>query len=160
MLNKRDLMPDEEAQELARSIVRRLRFRGPHFLVSGATGRGTQELCAAAMSFLEERAREERAKRLGFRRHLADARGKPALVPRRLVAMDDLLRHQRVDHAARLPGNLCARCLCYRSRWPRSLLRNAERIRERSAMLRARMLFGLARGFFRRLRISHSDPSI
>jgi GTP-binding protein len=62
VLNKRDLMPDEEAQELARSIVRRLRFRGPHFLVSGATGRGTQELCAAAMNFLEERAREERAK--------------------------------------------------------------------------------------------------
>jgi GTPase len=62
VLNKRDLMPDQEAEELARSIVRRLRFRGPHFLVSGATGRGTQELCTAAMNFLEERAREERAK--------------------------------------------------------------------------------------------------
>jgi len=62
VLNKRDLMPDQEAQVLARSIVRRLRFRGPHFLVSGATGRGTQELCAAVMNFLEERAREERAK--------------------------------------------------------------------------------------------------
>jgi GTP-binding protein len=61
VLNKRDLMPDEEAEELARSIVRRLRFRGPHFLISGATGRGTQELCAAVMNFLEERAREERA---------------------------------------------------------------------------------------------------
>jgi GTP-binding protein len=62
VLNKRDLMPDKEAEELARSIVRRLRFRGPHFLVSGATGRGTPELSAAAMNFLEERAREERAK--------------------------------------------------------------------------------------------------
>jgi GTP-binding protein len=61
VLNKRDLMPDAQAEELAASIVRRLRFRGPHFLVSGATGRGTQELCAAVMSFLEERAREERA---------------------------------------------------------------------------------------------------
>jgi GTP-binding protein len=61
VLNKRDLMPDGEAEELARSIVRRLRFRGPHFLISGATGRGTQELCAAVMTFLEERAREERA---------------------------------------------------------------------------------------------------
>ena len=59
VLNKRDLMPDGEAEELARSIVRRLRFRGPHFLISGATGRGTQELCAAVMTFLEERAREE-----------------------------------------------------------------------------------------------------
>jgi GTP-binding protein len=62
VLNKRDLMPDQDAEVLARSIVRRLRFRGPHFLVSGATGRGTQELCAAVMNFLEERAREERAK--------------------------------------------------------------------------------------------------
>jgi GTP-binding protein len=59
VLNKRDLMPDRDADELARSIVRRLRFRGPHFLISGATGRGTQELCAAVMTFLEERAREE-----------------------------------------------------------------------------------------------------
>jgi GTP-binding protein len=61
VLNKRDLMPDEDAEERARSIVRRLRFRGPHFLVSGATGRGTQELCAAVMNFLEERVRDERA---------------------------------------------------------------------------------------------------
>jgi GTP-binding protein len=60
ILNKRDLMLDDEAQERARSIVRRLRFRGPHFLVSGATGRGTQELCAAVMNFLEERSRTER----------------------------------------------------------------------------------------------------
>jgi GTPase len=60
VLNKRDLMPDEEAEELAGSIVRRLRFRGMHFLISGATGRGTQELCAAVMNFLEERARAER----------------------------------------------------------------------------------------------------
>jgi GTP-binding protein len=60
ILNKRDLMLDDEAQERARSIVRRLRFRGPHFLVSGATGRGAQELCAAVMNFLEERSRTER----------------------------------------------------------------------------------------------------
>jgi GTPase len=62
VLNKRDLMPDNEAEERARSIVRRLRFRGPHFLVSGATGRGTPQLCAAVMNFLEERVREERAR--------------------------------------------------------------------------------------------------
>jgi GTP-binding protein len=60
VLNKRDLMLDDEAEERARSIVRRLRFRGPHFLVSGATGRGTQELCAAVMNFLEGRSRDER----------------------------------------------------------------------------------------------------
>jgi GTP-binding protein len=63
VLNKRDLLPDREAEERARLIVRRLRFRGPHFLISGASGRGTRELCAAVMSFLEERERAGRASR-------------------------------------------------------------------------------------------------
>ena len=53
ILNKRDLLPDEEAEKLARDIVRRLRFKGPHFLISGATGRGTKELTEAVMRFLE-----------------------------------------------------------------------------------------------------------
>jgi GTP-binding protein len=61
VLNKRDLMPDDEAEKRARQIVRGLRFRGPHFLVSGATGRGTRELGEAVMSFLEEQEREARA---------------------------------------------------------------------------------------------------
>ena len=54
VINKRDLMPDEEAEQRAREIVRRLRFRGPHFLISAATGRGTKELAQAVMVFLEE----------------------------------------------------------------------------------------------------------
>src|SRR6202000_3043364 len=62
VLNKRDLMPDEEAEKKARAIVRPLRFRGPHFLISGATGRGTKELAEAVMGFLEEQAREARAR--------------------------------------------------------------------------------------------------
>ena len=62
VLNKRDLMPDDEAEKRARGIVRSLRFRGPHFLISGATGRGTRELADAVMSFLEEREREARAR--------------------------------------------------------------------------------------------------
>ena len=62
VLNKRDLMPDDEAEKRARAIVRSLRFRGPHFLVSGATGRGTKELAEAVMSFLEEQDREARAR--------------------------------------------------------------------------------------------------
>ncbi|HEY5102212.1 MAG TPA: GTPase ObgE [Steroidobacteraceae bacterium] len=62
VLNKRDLMLDEEAEERARSILRRLRFKGPNYLISGATGRGTRELSAAVMNFLEERARDEREK--------------------------------------------------------------------------------------------------
>src|ERR1700761_6468449 len=62
VLNKRDLMPDEEAEKHARAIIRRLRFRGPQFLISGATGRGTKELAQAVMGFLEEQAREARAR--------------------------------------------------------------------------------------------------
>jgi GTPase len=58
VLTKRDLLPDEDAEKRARDIVRRLRFRGPHFLVSAATGRGTKELAQKIMVFLEEQARE------------------------------------------------------------------------------------------------------
>ncbi len=54
LLNKADLLPDEEAQARAKDIVRRLRFRGPHFLISGATGAGTPELVQAVMTFLEK----------------------------------------------------------------------------------------------------------
>jgi GTP-binding protein len=54
VLNKRDLLPPAEAERRARAIVRRLRYRGPHFLISGATGEGTKSLCEAAMRLLEE----------------------------------------------------------------------------------------------------------
>jgi GTPase len=62
VMTKRDLLPDEDAEKRARDIVRRLRFRGPHFLVSAATGRGTKELAQAIMGFLEEQAREALAR--------------------------------------------------------------------------------------------------
>ncbi|HTX06383.1 MAG TPA: GTPase ObgE [Steroidobacteraceae bacterium] len=57
VINKSDLLPEAEAQKRARAIVRSLRYRGPHFLVSGATGRGTVALCEAVMAFLEEQDR-------------------------------------------------------------------------------------------------------
>jgi GTPase len=60
VINKSDLLPEAEAQKRARSIVRGLRFRGPHFLVSAATGRGTKELCETVMAFLEEQDRAAR----------------------------------------------------------------------------------------------------
>jgi GTPase len=63
VLNKRDLLPDAEAEARAREIVRRLRYRGPVHLVSGATGRGTRELADAVMRFLEERLQESRSAR-------------------------------------------------------------------------------------------------
>jgi GTP-binding protein len=60
VLNKRDLLPDRDAEKRARAIIRGLRFRGPTFLVSGATGQGTRDLTEAVMTFLEEQARLER----------------------------------------------------------------------------------------------------
>ena len=53
VLNKRDLLPAAEAQRRAQAILRRLRYRGPHFLISGATGEGTKALCAAIMKLLD-----------------------------------------------------------------------------------------------------------
>jgi len=57
VLNKSDLLPPAQAQARAREIVRRLRYRGPHFLISGATGAGTKALCESVMTFLEQDAR-------------------------------------------------------------------------------------------------------
>ncbi|MGE3667306.1 MAG: Obg family GTPase CgtA [Steroidobacteraceae bacterium] len=58
VLNKRDLLPGDEAEARAREIARRLRHKGPKFLISGVTGEGTKALCEAVMQHLEaERAR-------------------------------------------------------------------------------------------------------
>jgi GTPase len=60
VINKRDLLPDEEAEARAKDIVRRLRYRGPMHLISAATGRGTRELAEAVMNFLESRQPQKR----------------------------------------------------------------------------------------------------
>lgn len=56
VINKRDLLTDEEAEARAADIARRLRYKGPRFLISAATGRGTRELAEAVMQFLEKQA--------------------------------------------------------------------------------------------------------
>ena len=60
VINKRDLLPDEEAEARAKDIVRRLRYSGPVHLISAATGRGTRELAEAVMNFLESRQPQKR----------------------------------------------------------------------------------------------------
>ncbi|MBM5811951.1 MAG: GTPase ObgE [Gammaproteobacteria bacterium] len=52
VLNKIDLLPAEEREPRCAEIVRRLRFRGPVFRISGATGEGTGRLCQAVMERL------------------------------------------------------------------------------------------------------------
>jgi GTP-binding protein len=60
VINKRDLLPDAEAEARAKDIVRRLRYTGPVHLISAATGRGTRELAEAVMNFLESRQSQQR----------------------------------------------------------------------------------------------------
>jgi GTP-binding protein len=54
VLNKIDLLPPAEADARCKDIVRRLRFKGPTFRISAATGAGTSTLCEALMRRLEE----------------------------------------------------------------------------------------------------------
>jgi GTPase len=62
VLNKRDLLPPADAEKRARAIVRALRYRGPHFLISGATGEGTRPLIESVMASLEDHDRAARAR--------------------------------------------------------------------------------------------------
>jgi GTP-binding protein len=58
VINKIDLLEPQEAKRRAAEIVRRLRWKGPVYLISGATGAGTAELKQAVMTYLEEHPRE------------------------------------------------------------------------------------------------------
>jgi GTP-binding protein len=57
VLNKADLLLPEEAEKVAKDIVRRLRHKGPWFLISGGTGEGTRKLVQAVMTLVEETTR-------------------------------------------------------------------------------------------------------
>jgi GTPase len=61
VINKIDLLESQEAKRRAAEIVRRLRWKGPVYLISGATGAGTAELKQAVMTYLEEHPREPAA---------------------------------------------------------------------------------------------------
>jgi GTPase len=54
VLNKIDLLNEEGVEARGREIVRRLRWKGPVYRISGATGQGTRELCQAVMAHLEQ----------------------------------------------------------------------------------------------------------
>jgi GTP-binding protein len=54
VLNKVDLLPADQADKVCKDIVRRLRWKGPVFRISGLAHLGTQELCEAIMTRLEE----------------------------------------------------------------------------------------------------------
>jgi GTP-binding protein len=54
VLNKVDLLPPDQADKVCKDIVRRLRWKGPVVRISALARQGTQELCEAIMTRLEE----------------------------------------------------------------------------------------------------------
>jgi len=62
LINKTDLLEPAEVDRRTKDIVRRLRWKGPVFKISGATGAGTEELKQAVMRYLEEHPRSTKAR--------------------------------------------------------------------------------------------------
>ncbi len=54
ILNKVDLFPPDEAEKVCKDIVKRLRFKGRVFRISGLSKSGTEALCQAIMARIEE----------------------------------------------------------------------------------------------------------
>jgi len=54
ILNKVDLLPEDQADKVCKDIVRRLRWKGPVYRISGLAHQGTTELCENIMKRLEE----------------------------------------------------------------------------------------------------------
>jgi GTP-binding protein len=53
VLNKSDLLPEDEARAKAIGIAQALMYRGPAFLISGVSRQGTTDLTEAVMRFIE-----------------------------------------------------------------------------------------------------------
>lgn len=54
VLNKIDLLPPDEVDAVCKDIVKRLRWKGKVFQISGLAHEGIQELAKQAMSYIEE----------------------------------------------------------------------------------------------------------
>lgn len=54
VLNKVDLLPQEEVDDLCQAVVEALDWQGQVFRISGITGEGTKELCTAIMAYIDE----------------------------------------------------------------------------------------------------------
>ena len=62
VLNKIDALSPEEAEKRCKDIVRRLRWKGQVFRISGLARQGTSQLCEAIMSRLDEIGRDAEKK--------------------------------------------------------------------------------------------------
>jgi GTP-binding protein len=54
VLNKIDLLPEKDAEKRCADIVRRLRWKGPVYRISGVTGKGTRQLMQDVMTKIED----------------------------------------------------------------------------------------------------------
>ena len=54
VLNKADLLPEAEREQAMRAFLRKLRWKGPAFVISALTGYGCRELVYEVMRYLEE----------------------------------------------------------------------------------------------------------
>jgi len=52
VLNKLDLLPEEDREQYCQNIVDALQWTGPVFTISGLTGQGTSKLCQAIMQHI------------------------------------------------------------------------------------------------------------
>lgn len=55
VLNKVDLMPEDERESFCQDIVRQLDWQGPYFMISALSGVGVRFLCERIMTYLENR---------------------------------------------------------------------------------------------------------
>ncbi len=61
VLNKTDLLPEDEANQLCDDIIERMNWEGPSYRISAAQNSGTQPLVYDIMNYLEEQKEEQSA---------------------------------------------------------------------------------------------------
>jgi GTP-binding protein len=59
VLNKVDLLPEEERSARCEDVVKQLEWQGPVFTISAMKKEGTQELCYRIMEYLEQNREQE-----------------------------------------------------------------------------------------------------
>ena len=61
ILNKLDLLPEDEVEERCQAVIEQLNWQGPVYRISGLASTGTKELCAAIMDYIDTVRDRERA---------------------------------------------------------------------------------------------------
>ncbi len=59
VLNKIDLLPEDEVDDLCEGVVDKLGWEGPVFRMSGLASQGTKVLCAAIMDYIDDQRQRE-----------------------------------------------------------------------------------------------------